>query len=100
MDAIPQSPTALLEEAKEQGLVDGQGSSSGSGTGTPLKKNDDTESNSTNESDAVSAYLDMLEDGMTHEDIILYIVHKVRTKIKEQQGSSMDRSGDYRSFLH
>ena len=100
LDAIPQSPTALLEEAKEKGMLDGQGPRSASGTVTGLKDNDDTESNSTNESDAVSAYLDMLEDGMTHEDIILYIVHKVRTKLREQQGSSMDRSGDYRSFLH
>ena len=30
LDAIPQSPTALLEEAKEKGMLDGQGSSSGS----------------------------------------------------------------------
>lgn len=96
LDAIPQSPTALLEEAKEKGMLDAQSPSSG----TPLKDNDDTESNSTNESDAVSAYINMLEDGMTHEDIILYIVHKVRTKLTEQQGSSVDRSGDYRSFLH
>ena len=42
----------------------------------------------------------MLEDGMTHEDIVIYIVHKVRQKLNEQQGSSMDRSGDYRSFFH
>jgi hypothetical protein len=100
LDAIPQSPTDLLEEAKANGLLDAQGTNSGSRGGSSQKTNDDTESNSTNESDAVSAYLNMLEDGMTHEDIILYIVHKVRTKIKEQQGSSMDRSGDFRSFLH
>ena len=100
LDAIPKSPTELLEEAKDKGMLDAQGKSSGSGTGTPLEKNDDTESNSTNESDAVSAYLNMLEDGMTHEDIVLYVVHKVRQKLNEQQGSSTDKSGDYRSFFH
>jgi hypothetical protein len=100
LDAIPQSPTELLEEAKEKGMLDAPSKSSGSNTATPKQENDDTESNSTNESDAVSAYLNMLEDGMTHEDIVLYIVHKVRSQLREKESSSMDRSGDYRSFLH
>ena len=38
LDAIPKSPTELLEEAKEQGMLDDQGKSSGAGMGTPLEK--------------------------------------------------------------
>ena len=78
----------------------GVGKNTGTNQKSHPKETDDTESNSASESDATEGYLNMLDSGMTHEDVVLYVAHKIRTKLKEHQGYSEDRAGNYRSFFN